>query len=245
MLLKNKLLLLLFLLISASNLSCQSFGGAKKFLDEAKKLTKSDKLTESDAVSGIKEALTQGISKGTDIVSRMDGYFKNPEIKIPFPPEAKKVEKSLRDIGMGSEVDKVVVTLNRAAETAATEAKPIFVSAIKQMTVTDAIGIVKGNDGAATDYLRRTTSVLLADKFRPVISSSLDKVDATKYWKSVMTTYNKIPFVDKVNPDLTEYVLGKALEGLFHMIAKEETNIRKDPVARTTELLKKVFGGNF
>jgi hypothetical protein len=199
-------------------------------------------LTTAEVGNGLKEALINGISKGSDLVSQLDGYFKNPEIKIPFPPDVKKVENTLRDIGLGSEVDKFIMTLNRGAEDAAKEAKPIFITAIKSMTIDDAWAILKGEDNAATNYLKKTTSLQLKEKFKPVIQNSLNKVSATKYYSDLVTRYNKIPLVDKVNPDLDDYATDKAIEGLFTMIAKEEKNIRQDPVARTTDLLKKVFG---
>jgi hypothetical protein len=199
-------------------------------------------LTTAEVGEGLKEALINGISKGSDQVSQLDGYFKNPEIKIPFPPEVQKVEKTLRDIGLGSEVDKFVMTLNRGAEDAAKEAKPIFINAIKSMTIQDAWAILRGEDNAATEYLRKTTSSQLKSAFKPVIQNSLNKVNATKYYGELVTRYNKIPLVEKVNPNLDDYATDKAIEGLFTMIAKEEKNIRKDPVARTTELLKRVFG---
>jgi hypothetical protein len=166
----------------------------------------------------------------------------NPEIKIPFPPEAISVETKLRSVGLGKQVDKAVLSINRAAEDAAKEAKPIFVAAIKGMSITDAIQIVTGKENAATEYLKRTTTIELKAKFEPVIRNSLNKVNATRYWSDVMNTYNKIPLVQKMNPDLTAYVTDRAIEGLFVMIAQEEFRIRKDPVARTTDLLKKVFG---
>ena len=176
------------------------------------------------------------------MVSKVDGYFKNPEIKIPFPPEVKQVEARLRQMGLGGEVDRFVLTLNRGAEDAAKEAKPIFIEAVKQMTIQDAWAILRGEKDAATQYLKKTTSVQLKAKFKPVIQQSLNKVNATKYYGDLVNTYNKIPLVQKVNPDLDEYATDKAIEGLFVMIAKEEKNIRENPVARTTELLKKVFG---
>ena len=191
---------------------------------------------------GLKEALINGIAKGSDLVSQADGYFKNPEIKIPFPPDVKKVEDKLRQIGLGDQVDKFVMTLNRGAEDAAKEAKPVFITAIKSMTIQDAWAILKGEDNAATEYLKRTTAAQLREKFKPVIQNSLSKVNATKYYGDLVGTYNKIPFVEKVNPSLDDYATSKAVDGLFVMIAKEEKSIRKDPVARTTELLKKVFG---
>ena len=199
-------------------------------------------FTEQDAAGAIREALIQGTSNGVQTLSRQDGYFGNPAVKIPFPPEAVTIERSLRSLGMEKQVDQVVVSLNRAAENAAQEAKPIFIAAIKKMTIADAINIVRGNNDAATRYLERNTTKELNDKFQPVIKNSLDKVNATKYWSDVIKTYNSIPLVDKINPNLTEYITEKALEGLFSMIAKEELSIRKDPAARTTELLKKVFG---
>lgn len=199
-------------------------------------------LTTDEVAAGLKEALINGISNGSDLASQLDGYFKNPRIKIPFPPDVKKVEDKLRQVGLGSEVDRFVMTLNRGAEDAAKEAKPIFITAIKSMTIQDAWGILKGNETAATDYLRRVTSDQLREKFKPVIASSLEKVNATKYYSDLVTTYNKLPLVQKVDPDLNEYATTKAMDGLFLLIADEEQKIRKDPVARTTELLKKVFG---
>jgi hypothetical protein len=210
--------------------------------DVNKTLGGSQPLTTAEVAEGLKEALIKGISNGSDIVSQLDGYFKNPEIKIPFPPEVKKVEDKLRQIGLGNEVDKFVMTLNRGAEDAAKEAKPIFITAIRSMTIQDAWSILKGEDNAATEYLKRTTSAQLKEKFGPVIQNSLNKVNATKYYGEIVTRYNQIPFVQKVNPDLNDYATDKAIEGLFLMIAKEEKNIRDNPVARTTELLKRVFG---
>lgn len=199
-------------------------------------------LTTAEVTEGLKEALINGITNGSNLASQLDGYFKNPEIKIPFPPEVRKVEDKLRQLGLGGEVDKFVLTLNRGAEDAAKEAKPIFISAIKSMTIQDAWGILKGESNAATEYLKRTTSSQLKMKFQPVIQSSLNKVNATKYYGDIVNTYNKIPLVEDVNPNLDEYATDKAIEGLFTLIAKEEEKIRRDPVARTTDLLRKVFG---
>lgn len=224
------------LLLVASNLSAQLN------LNKLKKSLTGESLTTEEIASGLKEALTNGVSKGSDLVSQLDGYYKNPEIKIPFPPEVKQVETSLRQLGLGSEVDKFVESLNRAAEDAAKEAKPIFVSAIKQMTIQDAWGILKGEQDAATKYLNRTTSLALKEKFKPVVKKSLDKVNATKYYSDLVKTYNKIPLVQKINPNLDDYATDRAIQGLFVMIAKEEKNIRANPGARTSELLKKVFG---
>lgn len=209
--------------------------------DLNKTLGEGTSLTTAEVADGLKEALIKGISTGSDLASQLDGYFKNPEIKIPFPPEVKKVEDKLRQIGLGGEVDKFVMTLNRGAEDAAKEAKPIFITAIRSMTIQDAWGILKGQPDAATQYLKRTTSLQLKEKFKPVIQSSLSKVNATKYYGDIVNTYNKIPLTEDVNPNLDDYATDKAIEGLFLMIAKEEKNIRQDPLARTTELLKKVF----
>jgi len=197
-------------------------------------------LTNDEVVSGLKEALEVGTQRGTDQLSAVDGFFKNAAIKILMPPEAEKVEKTLRSVGLGKEVDKAILSMNRAAEDAAKSATPIFVKAIREMTIQDAFGILKGGDFAATDYLKDKTTASLTEAFRPVIDSSLKKVDATKYWNTVFTTYNKFS-TEKVNTDLPAYVTEKALSGIFYQVGQEEQKIRKDPVARTTDLLKKVF----
>lgn len=199
-------------------------------------------LSTSEVAQGLKEALVVGISKGSDLVSQADGYLKNPEIKIPFPPDVQRVEERLRQIGLGSEVDKFVTALNRGAEMAAREAKPIFVEAIRSMTIEDAWAILRGEDDAATQYLKRTTSGLLKEKFKPVVQRSLNEVNATRYYGDIVSRYNQIPLVQKVNPDLDDYATDKAIEGLFLMIAREEKSIRENPAARTTELLRRVFG---
>ena len=232
---------LIILIILFSN--AEAFPQLGKLLDKAKKAVGgSQPLTAEEVAQGLKEALTNGISKGADLTSKTDGYFKNPEIKIPFPPDVKKVEDRLRQMGMGGQVDKFVLSLNRGAEDAAKEAKPIFVAAIKQMTIDDAFSILKGEPDAATQFLKRTTTAQLKEKFKPVVQKSLDKVSATQYYGDLVGTYNKIPLVQKVNPDLNEYATDLAIQGLFIMIAKEEKNIRQDPLARTSDLLKKVFG---
>ncbi|MBN1159182.1 MAG: DUF4197 domain-containing protein [Bacteroidales bacterium] len=201
-------------------------------------------LSEQDAAAGIKEALIKGTNLGVDLVSVTDGYFGNEEIRIPFPPDAREIESTLRNIGLDKKVDEVIRSINRAAEMAAGEARPVFISAITGMTVTDALEIVRGADNAATLYLQRSTSAQLIEAFHPIISSALERVDATRYWDDVVNTYNMLPFIKKMNPDLAGYVTDKAIEGLFSIIAKEELKIRHDPLARTTELLKKVFGSH-
>lgn len=200
-----------------------------------------DDLTTEQVTAGLKEALVKGISQGSNQASKVDGYFGNPEIRIPFPEDVQKVADKLRDIGLGDQVDKFVKTLNRGAEEAAKEAKPIFVDAIKEMTVQDAWGILKGSDDAATQYLQEKTSSKLKARFKPIIRKALDQTNATRYYSDIISTYNRIPFVDKVNPDLDDYATDRAILGLFKLIANEEEKIREDPAARTTELLQKVF----
>lgn len=191
--------------------------------------------------NGLKEALEIGISTGANRLALKDGYLGNNLVKVLFPPEAQKVEKTMRDLGLGSMVDKAIVSFNRGAEKAAKEAAPIFISAIKSMTISDATGILLGQPDAATNYLKKTTYNELKSRFTPVIDRSLNEVQATKYWSDVITRYNQIPLVQKVNPDLTSYVTEKALDGLFLMVAKEELNIRDKVSARSTSLLQKVF----
>lgn len=232
--------LTIFTVIAAMLAACTSTQ-INKTIGDINKALGEESLSTEQIVAGLKEALIKGITKGSAEASKIDGYFKNPKIKIPFPPDVQRVEEKLRQIGLGNEVDKFVMTLNRGAEDAAKEAKPIFINAIKSMTIQDAWGILKGDDNAATQYLIKTTSAQLKTKFKPVIKNSLDKVNATKYYGNIVTTYNKIPFVEKVSPDLDDYATDKAIEGLFYLVAQEEEKIRKDPVARTTELLKKVF----
>jgi hypothetical protein len=216
-----------------------STSSINKVLGGASSTGKAGLSTETIA-SGLKEALQVGTERGTAKLSSADGFFKDAAIKILMPAEAQKVEQKLRGIGLGSQVDKAILSMNRAAEDASKSAAPIFISAIKQMSIQDAVGILKGGDFAATDYLKGKTTTNLTEAFRPVIEQSLAKVDATKYWNSVFSTYNKFS-ADKVNTDLSAYVTEKALAGIFHEVALEEQKIRKDPMAQTTDLLKKVF----
>lgn len=198
-------------------------------------------LGTSDIIAGLKEALVVGSQKGTASLSKVDGFFANAALKILLPPEAQKVETTLRKVGLGKQVDDAILSMNRAAEDACKSAAPIFVNAIKQMSFQDALGILKGSDTAATSYLKGKTTAQLTEAFRPVIEQSLAKVNATKYWNSLMTTYNKLPMVQKVNPDLSGYVTEKSLGGIFYQVGLEEQQIRKDPLARTSDILKKVF----
>lgn len=199
-------------------------------------------LGSDNMVNGLKEALSVSAINSSTILSAKDGFFKNQAIKILLPPDVKMVETKLRSIGLGSEVDKALLSMNRAAEEAAKDAAPIFISAIKSMSVNDAVGLVKGPKDAATQYLKKTTSAQLTQQFSPVISKALDKTEATKYWSDVFGTYNKLPFVQPVNPDLDKYVTQKALDGLFYTMAAEETKIRKDPAGTANSLIESVFG---
>lgn len=242
-----RILLLLFMLIS-STIQAQFFKQLEKVVGGATGATTTGtggntNFTQTEAVNAIKEALTKGITNGVQKVSVTDGFFKNTFIKILMPPEAQKAESTLRSLGMGKLVDNAVLSMNRAAESASKQATPIFVNAIKQMTIADAINIVNNRQtDAATQFLQRTTTEQLVTSFKPPIKTALDQTLATKYWKDLTTYYNKIPLVQKVNTDLSDYVTRKAISGLFYMVAQEEAKIRKDPAARTSDLLKKVFG---
>ncbi len=211
--------------------------------DVIKQLPQSTGVTEAEAAEGIKEALSQGLVKSVLQLNKEDGFFKDAFYKILIPEEARKIENTLRDIGLGSMVDKAILQINRGAEDAAGHAKPIFVDAIKRMDIGDAIGLVRNGDTSATHFFREKTTAQLVTAFTPVIRSSLDKVNATKYYGDMVNKYNSLPLVKKLNPDLTGYVTNKAINALFDLVAKEEKNIRNNFAARTTELLKKVFGG--
>jgi hypothetical protein len=211
--------------------------------DVVKQLPQSTGVTEAEAAEGIREALSQGLVKSVLQLNKEDGFFKDAFYKILIPEDARKIENTLRDIGLGSMVDKAILQINRGAEDAAGYAKPIFTDAIKRMDIGDAIGLVKNGDTSATHFFREKTTAQLVTAFIPVIKSSLDKVNATKYYGDMVNKYNSLPLVKKLNPDLTGYVTNKAINALFDLVAKEERNIRSNIAARTTELLKKVFGG--
>lgn len=222
--------------------------GSSSLLDQASSILKdinTDKpLTATEVGMGIKEALIQGITIGATELAKKNGYASRPEIRIPFPEDAKFIEDRLRSIGLNKEMDRVVSSLNDAAEDAALKAIPVFTSAIKKMTIQDAFSILSGDTVAATNYLRAATSSELSSIFAEPIGHSLDKVQATKYWSDIIGTYNQIPFIKKVDPDLNAYVTQKAIDGLFVMVANEEQRIRENPAARTTDLLKCVFGNS-
>lgn len=240
---------ILFLSLLTASLSSADAQGIKGLL---KKVTKDSTLSQiipvkntgslsnDEIINGLKEALSVGAGNSTAKLSGVDGFFADAAIKILLPEEAKKVEQKLRAIGLGKQVDNAILSMNRAAEDAAKSATPIFVNAIKGITIQDGVGILKGGDFAATNYLKAKTLEQLTEAFRPIIEQSLQKVDATKHWNTLFTTYNKFS-AEKVNPDLSAYVTDKAMTGIFFQVGQEEQKIRKDPMARTTDLLKKVF----
>ncbi len=195
----------------------------------------------ADIAAGLRQALDFGIDKQVSKLTQKDGFFKNELVKIVLPQELQKVDKALRDIGLDNLADEGLKILNRAAEDAVKEATPIFVSAVKDITFADAKNILLGNDDAATQYLTSKTQTALYNKFEPVINNSFSKVGADQIWENLITKYNAIPFTNNVNPDLTQYVTGEALKGVYTMIAVEEKEIRNKISSRTTDLLKKVF----
>ncbi len=199
-------------------------------------------LTSAEVVAALKDSLSRGISKGALIASAKDGYYGNLRLKIPFPTEVQKVEEALRKIGFGKDVDRFVMQLNRGAEKAAAKSKPIFIKAITSMTIRDAFDILNGAEDAATQYLIRTTGDDLREQFLPVVSDTLQETSATRYYGDIVNKYNQLPFVNDVDPDLEAYATDRAIAGLFVLIADEEASIRANPAARTTKLLRRVFG---
>lgn len=231
---KKLLLLLLIGLFSFSG--CET---AKSIMDSVG-TSGNGNLSNAEVVQGLKEALKVGTDSATFHLGLLNGFYKDDMIKILMPPEAQNVEKTLRSVGLGSVVDKAVLSMNRAAEDATKYVGDIFLNAIRQMTIQDAFAILRGDDHAATNYLKQKTSAQLTLAFTPIVSKSLEYTDATKYWKELFTTYNR--FSSKpVNTDLTAYVTQKTLDGLFYHIGLKEQEIRKDPAARITDILKKVF----
>jgi len=202
-------------------------------------------LTNDEVISGLKEALNVGIKNSVNLTSVTDGFLGNPAIRLPFPEDAIKIKQKAIDWGLQGQVDKFELTMNRAAEEATKEALPIFVDAIKNMSVSDGFAILNGGDGAATKFLRDHTTSQLVTAFSPKVADAISKVKLTEYWNPIVTKYNNAMTLtggEKLNPDLNKYITERAIAGLFHMVEIEENKIRKDPAARVSELLKKVFG---
>jgi hypothetical protein len=224
--------------------ACTQQGGnkASDVIQAVTGLNKGTGLSNDEIIGGLKEALSLGSTASTKKLGSMDGFFRDAALKILMPQEARDAEKVLRRFGLGSLVDKAVLSMNRAAEDAASGVGDIFIGAIKGMTISDGLKILRGGDFAATDYLKQSTSAQLSEKMRPVIEGSLKKYDATNYWKQVFTAYNRLS-PKRVDTDLVNYVSSKTMDGIFYSIGQEEQKIRKDPAAQVTGLLKKVFGG--
>jgi len=210
--------------------------------DDYPELTEAIAPTQSEIVSGLKEALKVGIKNAVVSTNKKDGFYGNSLIHIPIPEEANKVMKALKDLGMNQLVDDFEKSLNRAAEEASGKAVDVFVDAITKMTIEDAVGIWQGEDDAATQYLKRTTYTDLENAFSPITKKAIEATHVTMYWDDIANVYNNIPFVTKVNPDLNKYVNEKAIDGLFLLVAKEEKDIRENPEARVSAILQKVFG---
>lgn len=207
--------------------------------------SKSGGLTTEEVIAGLKEALTLGASNSASSASKTDGFYLNPMIFIPFPPEAVQVKDALEKTGFSNLIRDFERSLNRAAEEATNRAFPIFKNAITGMTITDAVGILRDADNAATMYLKSKTEDPLRSEFSPVVKTAIQRVEVTKYWSPIMSAYNKTTVLtgkSQVNPNLDQYITQKALDGLFYLIAQEEGKIRKDPAARVTEILRRVFG---
>lgn len=235
---RNHLVLVFILALSAN-----TFAQLDKITQKAKTVLSNSgvNLSNDEIGNGLKSALEIGISKGSEALAQKGGYL-NSVYKIPLPPEAKSVASKLKIVpGFNDFEAKAIEKINAAAEDAAVKAKPIFVNAIKQMTITDAVNILMGDKNAATTFLKKATFQQLYKEFNPIIVASLDKFDARKYWSSGITAYNKIPLVKKANPNLEEYVTNQALNGLFSMVAEKELAIRTNPSERINDVLVKVF----
>lgn len=232
----KKIINLSFLLLFMIVLGCTS-ADVNRFIQGASQAA----LTNEDVGNGLRDALVKGISVGADQASKEDGFFRNDFIRIGLPEELRRLEATMRQFGLGAEVDRVLLTINRGAENAAREAKPIFINAIRQLTIQDAFAILRGDQDAATQFLRRTTSDQLTQLFRPKVQESLDQVGATRHYTDLVNAYNAIPTTRNVNPDLNAYVTEMAIDGLFKLVAEEERKIRENPAERTTAIMRRVF----
>ncbi|MCZ4409801.1 DUF4197 domain-containing protein [Cryomorphaceae bacterium 1068] len=240
---KKIILPLIAISLVFSSCSEESFRKTMKTVTES--LETSEGLSSSEVAAGLKEALVVGTNNAVDFAGKENQFLSTPRIRIPFPEEAEKVKETAEKLGLGSQVDKFEENLNHAAEKAVSHAAPIFIDAITSMTINDAFAILKGEDDAATTYLRRSTETSLRTAFEPEVNKAINEVELTKYWQPLVSTYNTASAFtggEKVNPDLEAYVTDKAMDGLFLLISEEEEKIREDPAARVTELLEKVFG---
>jgi len=220
---------------------CQT-QGVKSLWDSVNSGTSTAPLTNSEVIAGLKEALTIGARESATIASAVDGFYKNPKIAIPWPAEALKMKEVLVSTGLSRQVAAFEESMNRAAEEAAKGAYDVFAGAVREMTIQDGFSILNGTDTAATHYLREKTTLPLKSKFSPVVKNAIEKVNVTSYWSPLVNAYNMIPGVTRQNPNLEDYITGRAIDGLMLLIAEQEVKIRKDPAAQVTALLKKVFG---
>ena len=237
-----KFILVLLFVFLASDVSGQiNLSKLKNVANKDQETIHPVKLSKSEIIEGLKEALIVGSVKSAENASMKGGFNNNLAIRIPFPKEAKEMKKTLVNVGMQSQVDKFEYLLNKAAEEASIFSKQIFINAVKEMTIEEAMSILKGEDAAATNYLKNQTSAGLYVKFKPIVRNSIEKVDLAKYWTILVDRYNTLPLTREVNPDLESYVTNQTIDGLFILIAKEEKNIRNNPKARVSKILQKVF----
>jgi hypothetical protein len=232
-------------LIGATLTSCDVLEEAASIVTTTTNTNTTPQLTNIEVISGLKEALNVGIKNSVNLTSVTDGFLGNAAIRLPFPEDAIKVKLKALDWGLSGQVDKFETTLNRAAEEATKEALPIFVDAITNMSISDGFAILNGGDGAATKFLKDQITAKLVAAFSPKVEAAIAKVKLTEYWNPIITKYNSAMTLtggEKLNPDLNKYVTEKAIAGLFHMVEQEENKIRKDPMARVSDILQKVFG---
>ena len=237
---KKNIILFSTLLIIGS--SCELLNEVSKVVQTPVATNASNPLSNDEVIAGLKEALSIGIKNSVNLTSATDGFLKNTEIMLPFPPDAIKVKEKAMALGLSGQVEKFETTLNRAAEEATKEAMPIFIDAIKNMTVQDGFAILKGGNGSASQFLKNQTSAKLVSAFAPKVKEATSKVKLTEYWNPIITKYNALTLGNKLDPDLNAYITQKAIDGLFIMVAKEEDKIRLDPAARVSDILIKVFG---
>jgi len=228
----------MFTLLSSSQINVNKL---KIISQKAEDILKPNNLSEDEIVKGLREALVVGVTNSSAKASVAGGFNNNKLIKIPFPEKAEKIKKTLIQIEMQSQVDEFEFVINHAAEDASSYAKDVFISAITDMTIDEAINILNGKDNAASVYLKEQTSDILYEKFKPLVTQSIKNVQLRKYWKVLLKSYNKVPLVKKIDVDLEDYVTQKTIDGLFLLLEKEESNIRNNPKARISDILKKVF----